>query len=642
MSAASNLANIYASLLQKYDTHYMITYSPSPSYLASIIGSDDAASGKILLFYVEDRSKAKIEFSSPSKLRIGKNLPDDLDITGSPLKDDCEVDAIGDVSIDVNLLTSNPWKMEEEYHRGIPVEKARSILSTLDYQSGPASKDAVGSVWFLCSGTDELKTLLLQYEFSLRHWKRGIINFTGLVPSYSVSTQSLLSQHYLQMGKSSSLKTCIENIYNIKSNISIKCSWSTTSMVPSLIDLNTCEVTLVQTYRLCESTSITEVFINQLRILMTIRDDILSHKQSESSDISREPIYRCGIGIDMGELRESINKVMTEISEIDSSSSAAERDIEEVIHSAKTRKLSDLTDKLWDILKQCSSYKDLKMAFNILFQCAARCNIVNTPTNKNRLAEIITEVANRRLAIPCLSGSEPLELLLEIGLEKLYKDYEYIFVQSKICSANDLKNKSIIDDNKENAQIVPNVRKSLRNAVLQDSAAMRKTLLHNDVKTTATSVKNDILGFKNSNFDELETAKTLSKLLQIHCTLEHLLMIHINLNINSVYYEVSDQLLRKTPRMVDTINDSLTDAMEIQLSAHYIREHLEGKDPHSRRITMESKNKLRNVQTTFYFNMENIFPPNISECFSANDNEYSKENMYYSWIYRKISTLKHN
>lgn len=199
---------------------------------------------------------------------------------------------------------------------------------------------------------------------------------------------------------------------------------------------------------------------------------------------------------------------------------------------------------------------------------------------------------------------------------------------------------SAAQENKENSSAVPNVRKSLRNAVLQDSAAMRKTLLHNDVKSNVNIMKNDVIGFKNSNFDENETAKILSKLLQIHCTLEHLLMIHIHLNISSVYYEVCDQLLRKPPRIIDSINDSLVDEMEIQLSAHYIREHLEGKDPHSRRITMKSKNKLREVKSTFYYNMENIFPPNISECFGAEDKEYSKENVYYSWLYRKITTIK--
>ncbi|XP_073820080.1 zwilch kinetochore protein [Musca autumnalis] len=639
MISTSNLANIYATLLRKYDNNYMITYAASPSYINNVIGPHENA-GKIVLFYIEDRSKSKpINFMSPSKLKIGKS-PDDLDLTGSPLKDDCEVDAIADMSIDLNLITTNPWKLEEEYHKGIPVEKARSIICCPDFQRGPGVKDAQGSVWFLCSGTDAAKTLLLQYEFAPQQAIRGIISYMGVVPAYNVTTQSLLQQHFALIGgKGSTVKTHIENTYHVKSNISLKCSWSTASLVPSLIDLNTCEVTLTQTYRLSESSSSTEIFINQLRILATIRDDILSYKLAESADISKEPIYRCGIGIEMGELRENINKVMTEISEIDSNS-GAERDIEDVIQSAKTRRLSDLTDKLWDILKRCSSYKDLKMAFNILFQCAARCNIVNTPTNKNRLAEIITEVANRRLAIPCLSGSEPLELLLEIGLEKLYKDYEYIFVESKICSANDLKNKGVAQENKENSTAVPNVRKSLRNAVLQDTAAMRKTLLHNDVKSSLNNIKNDVVGFKNSNFDEHETAKTLSKLLQIHCTLEHLLMIHIHLNISSVYYEVCDQLLRKPPRIIDSISDSLVDEMEIQLSAHYIREHLEGKDPHSRRITMKSKNKLREVKSTFYFNMENIFPPNISECFGAEDKEYSKENVYYSWLYRKITTIK--
>lgn len=56
-------------------------------------------------------------------------------------------------------------------------------------------------------------------------------------------------------------------------------------------------------------------------------------------------------GIDMPELHESINKVMTEISEIDTNS-GTERDIEDVIQNAKIRCLNDLTDKLWEILKR--------------------------------------------------------------------------------------------------------------------------------------------------------------------------------------------------------------------------------------------------------------------------------------------------
>lgn len=61
------------------------------------------------------------------------------------------------------------------------------------------------------------------------------------------------------------------------------------------------------------------------------------------------------------------------------------------------------------------------------------------PTNKTRLAYLIREVSKERIAIPRLNGSEPLELLIEIGLEKLSKDYEYIFSESKLCPGEALR-----------------------------------------------------------------------------------------------------------------------------------------------------------------------------------------------------------
>lgn len=61
------------------------------------------------------------------------------------------------------------------------------------------------------------------------------------------------------------------------------------------------------------------------------------------------------------------------------------------------------------------------------------------PSNQSRLANLIRDVSDHRIAIPRLNGSEPLELLLEIGIEKVNKDYEYIFVESKLCTAEDLR-----------------------------------------------------------------------------------------------------------------------------------------------------------------------------------------------------------
>lgn len=61
------------------------------------------------------------------------------------------------------------------------------------------------------------------------------------------------------------------------------------------------------------------------------------------------------------------------------------------------------------------------------------------PTNDNRLANWVRDLSEKRMAIPQLHGSEPLELMLEIGMEAVAKDYEFIFSECKICSAENLK-----------------------------------------------------------------------------------------------------------------------------------------------------------------------------------------------------------
>lgn len=645
---STHLANAYAFLLRAYGESYTLIYSEPPSYLSKIVGQDKCG-GKVVFIYQEDRSKTDHIYASPTKLLMVKDDADkrDMDLTGSPLKDDCVVEAIEDMSLNIKIDEGNTWKMEEECQKGISIEKARYIMCKEDFQF--VDRDAKGSIWILCNGADVDRTLLSQYEFSPSYFSRGIITYSGVIHVDEVNAQSIMRQHLSLKSRTSTgqVETYIENIYQIKSNISVRCCWSSTAALPSLIDLTSCEVTLRQTFRLEACNELTEDLMNQLRILTVIKNDIISYKNLDNCDAegrSEALVYRCGCGIDIGELRESINRAVTEMAglhEMDSAESGNECDIESVVQRIKIRRLTDLTDKLWEILKRCSSYKDLKMAFTLLFKCAAHCNIVNTPTNKNRLAEIITEVANKRLAIPCLTGTEPLELLLEIGLEKLYRDYELIFDESKICSPNDLKHKSLFDSpHNDEKGAMPNVRKSLRNAVRPDPVAMRKTLLHNKAKGDNKFDHDETVGFKNSSFDEIEVSERLAKLLQVHCALEHLLMIHVNLNLTNVYSEVCEQLLSKPLRFLDNIDENLVDEIEISLSAHDVREHLESKVPQMRRISMRSENKFREVKSTFYYNMNNICPPAVSEYFQSEDKEASKEITYYSWMYHKIKTLQ--
>lgn len=162
---------------------------------------------------------------------------------------------------------------------------------------------------------------------------------------------------------------------------------------------------------------------------------------------------------------------------------------------------------------------------------------------------LIREVSQQRIAIPHLVGSEPLELLLEIGLEKLIKDYEFIFTESKICSAKELNLNSRYKRNIhsfstflyassifsntpscEDNEPPINVRKTLQNAI-GHSGGIRKTLINrheNNFKPT-----NETIGFSNSTFSPKDVERKLSHLSHTHLALEHLLLMQINLNLES-------------------------------------------------------------------------------------------------------------
>lgn len=243
--------------------------------------------------------------------------------------------------------------------------------------------------------------------------------------------------------------------------------------------------------------------------------------------------------------------------------------IENIIEKAKTRESIELTDQLWDALKGCSSFADLKLAFEYIFHCAVKYNIVvsewsncfwgrpsiltshlslqNVPASKNRLAKWIIDLSEKRMTIPHLNGSEPLELLLDIGIDKVTRDYEFIFTESKLCSAEGLKytekwvilfntiltkyflksnlNRTIVKIESESS----NVRKSLK-ALMNDPANQkkaemnnRKTLLH--TSTRSMKMEEETNCNKNSYFEKNKIEKRLAHLGQIHLILEHLLSI---------------------------------------------------------------------------------------------------------------------
>lgn len=170
---------------------------------------------------------------------------------------------------------------------------------------------------------------------------------------------------------------------------------------------------------------------------------IKKHILDFHSSVKSDPDYECGTDTKLRDLKEQISTLFTTVvfcNNLENNPDCVSTDLEAVINACKTRgDYTDVTDSLWNLLKCCSCYQDLKSAFNYIFHFVQTNNIVNIPTTTSHLARLIREISEHRLTNLCLKGTEPLELLLEIGLEKVEKDYEYIFAESKISSGHDLK-----------------------------------------------------------------------------------------------------------------------------------------------------------------------------------------------------------
>lgn len=143
------------------------------------------------------------------------------------------------------------------------------------------------------------------------------------------------------------------------------------------------------------------------------------------------------------------------------------------------------------------------------------------------MSELLNEISKQRIAIPHLNGSEPLKLLLEIGIEKLFRDYETIFISAKICTEPEFK--MFLEGNK-------NFNGDLNRFTNEENKRMtlRKTLFDRNVKKPNDDLK--LVGFQNTRYDEKEINLKLSKLGQLHIILEHLLMAQQQFKMKSCMY----------------------------------------------------------------------------------------------------------
>lgn len=416
-----------------------------------------------------------------------------------------------------------------------------------------------------------------------------------------ITMQKLLAIHYSFIQPTAKLETKVETYFDLNSCMQLKFTNESESKNPSLAVNESSEVILYQQIGIdkIQEGSLLEDFWTQINLLNQIKEIIITYKISEEA-----PVYKLGLGVEFETLQQQINKSLEDfgVTAEDENEMGGNRGLESIIKRSKNRPLIDLTDQLWDYLKYAASYSVLKQALTYIFQVAIRSNIVNIPTNNNRIAELIRDLTQQRLAIPNLTGTEPLELLLEIGIEKLMKDYRFIFSESKICSLN-----AINFNEQPQLEKAPD-RKSL--AVPNSHDKARKTLLHVNSQNSV-ECSDEIVGIRNSRFSESEVDWKISKLAQIHLLIEHLVMIQNNLNLDNDYEAIAHKILEKPAISFDVLNEKLFDKLEIPILSKKANSLVENSKPSAKKIIMRSENRFKKIENVFYFNMDLILPLHV-------------------------------
>lgn len=361
---------------------------------------------------------------------------DESEILGSPLKDDCNVEEL--CVSPVNIHSFNAWTENEENYMGLPYNEALELVNEL-HEKNPAPNDN-GSVWVLVQGDDPGCTFLIEIEVEKGTFTRGTVLFLGIRTSKEIETNHFITENKQLCRSSIKREIQVDTSYTFYNNTTLSFRETGENELKNSDFMHKNEFTLHQIFNLKDVTRDTRDFLNQIFMLNELFNVIVQFKEDFGDKEHSEPEYRRSGGIDMDIVRSRILKILTAFPEPHTKVDIDRKSLlETALDKAKERQLDDSTDQLWEILKYCGSMRDLKNALQLIFQTSVKCNIVNMPSANTKLGELIRDLAEKRHAFPVLTGSEPLELLLEIGLEKTMRDYNFIFEESRICSANDLK-----------------------------------------------------------------------------------------------------------------------------------------------------------------------------------------------------------
>ncbi|XP_069701430.1 protein zwilch homolog isoform X2 [Periplaneta americana] len=386
------------------------------------------------------------------------SVPDfeDLDLTGSPLEWISEEGKFDDISL---INPQKHWQKDEENHGALSPCETRSIL----FMCGRTVSNWKTPIYVLGDASDVDKTVLMsRFNDKKNGWvTRSVVRMLGhwSYKQAEAYVADIIKEHVdVSKMPKQKVKSCITNVYEIVGSIrntehpqdcslSLNISWSdsTSIALPPLYADTTLETILI----LDQSVSPAYKLWLQLKLLHQLLILLTSAKQKQDHSVIQLPTSELvteSSRTDMLTLiheldytyksySESVNFTDENMAEMRQLNLLVEQTV-----SGKSTHYWDFTHHLFLLLINCRDSQDLVRCLMAVFQEVQSGNAKPFvhPKNPTNIARIITECIHSGFVLPELSGTKAVEYLIEIGLNKLSKDYANIFLHSELATLEQL------------------------------------------------------------------------------------------------------------------------------------------------------------------------------------------------------------
>ncbi|XP_076314787.1 zwilch kinetochore protein isoform X2 [Tachypleus tridentatus] len=442
-------------ILEKYEVEISDFKSPLLSLLNLPTGNSIVLQGKIKN---ETKNSSGAHKSVDLTSLSSDSFESELDLTGCPLE--CPFDlnksSYHDEDNDEKkspTLSPNTNQKNLKYKPLDPSE-ARYLLNqycraALRKELPPNFLSVV--VWVLCDGSDQQNTVYIGYHRGQSSCSRIIVNSTGPVLSkddlpslmdLKCEHQAKLSQNHLLTETSYFASYCLLSSSEFPNTASegwmtLDCTWN---KARHIFELPHGDVSCVLNVHPVSGDERSPAFTLHKELLklqglicgLQTGEVVWSPQEADHSLTDQLTLMIQGLQ-ERGLRRKTENQhVPFDPTDFDSCLEAA---------VLGKRESLDFTDHLWTLLSGCSSFEELKMALLFIFKQLNSKEMRPLIFRKNTttLGKYIRQIHHEDLETPSLEGVKPLEMLVEIGVEKLRRDYTSIFVGLELATQEQLQ-----------------------------------------------------------------------------------------------------------------------------------------------------------------------------------------------------------